>query len=224
MQDQSSPRKNGRVVAIIVIIILILAGLGAYSYHKKKSSASVQSTAPATTQQNPNTTALPSPKTISPFTLTDDTGKPFTNDNLKGHWTFMFFGFTHCGDVCPTTLTELNKTYQQLQKDLPADQLPQVVFVSVDPDRDTVDVLHNYIKNYNPNFIAATGNADNLNVFVKDLGVYFAKVPSQDANNYGVHHSSQLYLLNPDGNWVDIFTYPIQADQLAKNYEGAAHA
>lgn len=226
MQDQTPQKKNSRVVRILIAVIIVLAVLAFYVHSKKKPTEQAPSPEPIATPttmqptENSTETLLPAPKVISPFTLTDDTGKPLTNDNLKGHWSFVFFGFTHCGDVCPTTLTELNKMYQQLQqKNLPSDALPQIIFVSVDPERDTVEALHNYIKNYNPNFIAATGDASNLNVFVKDMGVYFNKVPGEDANNYGVHHSSQLYVFNPEGNWVGISNYPSQADQLAKNYE-----
>lgn len=223
MTDKPIRIKNSRLVAILVVIIIILAGLGVYSHHKQKA---VEQPATPTAQQGQtsgNQTLLPSPKTISAFTLTDDTGKPFTNDSLKGHWSFVAFGFSHCGDVCPITLTELNKMVQQLQKDLPADKLPQVVFISVDPERDTTAVLHNYVKNYNPSFIGATGSTDNLNIFVKDLGVYYSKKPSNDPKTYGMNHSSQLYLFNPDGNWVGIVTYPFQADQLTKNYEAMIH-
>lgn len=216
MRDQKPPKKHHRILAILIIIVILLAILGYYSHYKK--TAPLPAT-PTTQQTTPTQTLLPAPRTLNPFSLTDDAGNPLTNANLKGHWSLMFFGFTHCGDVCPTTLTELNKMYQQLQKDLPADRLPQIIFVSVDPERDTQPVLHNYIKNYNPNFIGATGNSDNLNVFVKDLGVYFHKKPSQDANTYDMEHSPQIYLFNPDGNWVGILTYPQQAEQLTQNYQ-----
>lgn len=224
MTDQSTKKKNRRIVGIIVVVIIILVVVGFLSH--KKQQASAQPSTPTAAQDIPasNQTLLPSPKTISPFTLTDDNGKAFTNDNLKGRWTFMAFGFSHCGDVCPLTLTELNKMYQQLEKDLPADKLPQIVFISVDPERDNTNVLHNYVKNYNPNFIGASGDANNLNVFVKDLGVYFSKKPSADPTTYGMEHSSQLYLFNPDGNWMGILTFPFQADQLTKNYETMINA
>jgi len=222
MKDQQPvQKKNSRVLGILIVVIIILIALGVYSHYKQKAAQQppASSSSPTSTpnNQNPTKTMLPTPKTISSFNLTDDSGKPFTNENLKGHWTFMFFGFSGCADVCPTTLTELNKMYQQLNQGT-ATQLPQVVFVSVDPERDTLNVLHNYVKNFNPNFIGATGSAENLNVFVKDLGVYFAKVP-KEGNNYGMNHSSQIYIFNPEGNWVGILNYPQPGDQLAENYK-----
>ncbi len=215
MSNQPAPKKNSRVVGIIVVIIVILAGLGVYSHFKQKNAAQAN--------QGASETLLPSPKTLSNFTLTDDTGKPYTNDNLKGHWTILLFGFSHCGDVCPLSMTELNKMYLQLQNELPADKLPQVAFISVDPARDTPEVLHNYVKNYNPNFTGATGDAANLNIFVKEMGVYYAKKASQDPNVYGMDHSSQVFLFNPDGNWIGILNFPFQAAQLTKSYENLIH-
>jgi len=227
MQDQQRPqppqKKNGRTLGILIVIIIILIALGIYSHFKNKATAPTTAPTPTQEQPAPNKTSLPTPKTISAFTLTDDSGKPFTNDNLRGHWTLMFFGFTHCGDVCPTTLTELNKMVQALNKQS-FTQLPQVVFVSVDPDRDSTDVIHNYVKNFNPSFIGARGDAQTLDTFAKEMGVYFSKVPGPDANTYSVNHSSQLHVFDPNGNWVAILTYPFQADQLVKTYEAMVNA
>lgn len=170
------------------------------------------------TDNNPNQTKLPEPKTVSNFTLTDNKGKPFTNENLKGHWTMMFFGFTRCGDVCPLTLSELNKMYGQLQKEVSSDQLPQVVFVSVDPERDNTDTLNRYIDSYNPNFIAATGDKQNLDIFAKELGVYYSKEDKGDGN-YSMKHSSQIFLFNPAGDWVGELSYPFQGPQLAQSFK-----
>ncbi len=225
--NQPNKKQNRRVVTIIVIVILILIGLGIYSHTMKKATPLVNpnDNNPATVKQsdNSNQTLLPSPKAISTFNLTDDNSKPFTNDSLKGHWTLMTFGFSHCTDVCPLTLTELNKMYNQLKSQYPSDQLPQVVFVSVDPERDHTNVLHNYVTNFNPNFIGATGLKDDLNTFVKDLGVFYSKKPSNDPNTYGMDHSSQIYLFNPDGNWIGILTFPFQSDQLVKTYQNLLH-
>jgi protein SCO1/2 len=214
-------RKNNRALTIIIVIIIILALLGVYSHTKQKNGNNPNANntpAQQTNNNNPNQTKLPEPKSINSFTLTDDSGQTYSNENLNGHWTLMFFGFTHCGDVCPLTLTELNKMYGQLQKELPSEQLPQVLFVSVDPQRDTKDVLHQYIKTYNPNFIAASGDEPNLNVFVKDLGVYFNKV-QKSGGDYGMNHSSQIFIFNPSGQWVGILTYPFQGPQLAQSFK-----
>jgi len=203
--------KNRRVAAILIAIVIILVGLGVYAHFKHKA---IQRT-----ETQDNQTYLPAPKAISPFKLTDDSGKPFTNDNLKGRWSMVFFGFTHCGQVCPVTLTELNKMYQLLEKDLASNQLPQIVFISVDPERDSQKVIHNYIKNFNPDFIGATADTENLNIFIKELGLYYNKTDGKNSDNYGVNHSSQIFIFNPNGDWVGFASYPSQSNQLAKNYE-----
>jgi protein SCO1 len=233
MKDHHPKKKNTRFVVLMVVIVLMLVVSGFLVKVKNNpgtqitadnTPAAASASAPAQPQTSGNQTILPSPKTISNFSLTDDSGNSFTNDNLKGHWTLMAFGFSHCGDVCPISLTELNKMYQKLQHDLPAGQLPQVVFISVDPARDTQAVLHNYIKNYNPSFIAASGTHDNLQIFVNDMGVYYSKKPNTAPNVYGMEHSSQLYLFNPDGKWIGIETFPFQAEQLTNNYQAMIHA
>jgi protein SCO1/2 len=217
-------KKNNRALTIIIIIIIILALLGIFSHYKQKNVQPNNNPNNPPTQpinnnnNNPNQTQLPQPKSMSSFTLTDDSGQAFSNDNLKGHWTLMFFGFTHCGDVCPLTLTELSKMYTELQKETPSDQLPQVLFVSVDPQRDNTEVLHRYIKSYNPNFIAATGDDPNLNIFTQDLGVFFKKV-EKDNGGYGMDHSSQIFVFNPAGNWVGMLSYPFQAQQLVQSFK-----
>jgi protein SCO1 len=220
MGNTNIRKKNARVVGVILVVIVILIGLGIRSHFKPNDNN--QTNVPANIIQDNHTsnqTMLPQPKTISNFTLTDDNGQSFTNENLKGHWTLVAFGYSHCGDVCPITLTELNKMVQGLQNKLPANQLPQVLFVSVDPQRDTPEVLHRYVKNYNPNFMAATGDADNLNIFVKEMGVYYSKKASTDPNVYGMEHSSQIFLFDPQGEWVGLLTFPFQSDKLATSYE-----
>ncbi|MBS0350372.1 MAG: SCO family protein [Proteobacteria bacterium] len=222
--SNNNRKKNTGVVGIIIVVIVVLIGLGLYSQHKRQVTN--QTSPPANINSgNPtaNQTMLPQPKAISNFSLTDDHGKPFTNENLKGHWTIAAFGFSHCGDVCPITLTELNKMYQKLHSSLAENQMPQVLFISVDPQRDTTAVLHRYIKNYNPNFIAATGDSDNLNIFVKEMGVFFSKKPSADPNVYGMEHSSQIFLFNPQGEWVGLLNFPFQSDKLATAYEALIH-
>lgn len=105
-----------------------------------------------------NGVILPSPKEIENFKLTDNLGKPFSKKNLQGHWTMMFFGFTNCGMVCPTTLASLNEMYKTLQKELSDNQLPQVLLISVDPERDSVEKMNEYVTTFNPHFTGARGS------------------------------------------------------------------
>ena len=119
-------RNNRRTV---VVLLAIVAGLFGLYVQAIKSSQKIDLT-------KLNATVLNNPRQISDFKLTDNTGQTFTQDSLRGHWTMMFFGFTRCPSICPTTMAELSKTYKQFAKDNVKD-FPQVVMVSIDPERDT---------------------------------------------------------------------------------------
>ena len=164
---------------------------------------------------------LPTPTTISPFALTDNHNKPFTQDNLKNHWTMMFFGFTNCAMVCPTTMAALNGMYQKLEKELPADKMPQIVFVSVDPERDTVDKINDYMISFNKNFIGTRAEIVDTIALEKQLHIVAAKlqVDGQGKDNYTINHSAEILLFNPDGKLQAYFSYPHDSDELAKEYK-----
>lgn len=157
------------------------------------------------------------PKQISDFQLTDTHGKALTKENLKGRWTIMFFGFTNCGLVCPTTLSSLNKMYNALQKELPESKLPQVVFVTVDPERDTPKKLESYMKAFNSNFVGATGDASMLSALEKQLHIVAIKV--QTDQDYYYDHSAELLLFNPDAQVQAYMSYPHKPEQLVKDYK-----
>lgn len=222
-QPNQPPKKtNSRAIAILVIVIVVLIGLGVYVHYKNKPNeiSTPTSASSGTPSKDFNGTLLPKPKSIGQFNLYDDNGNIFSNANLQGHWTLMFFGFTHCSDVCPTTLTELNKMYQDLQTMLPEASLPQVIMVTVDPERDTTEVMHNYVRNFNPYFIGLRPDEEDniLERFKKEMGVTYGKVTKEDGS-YGMQHSAELFIFNPDGNWVGILNYPHKSEQLAKDYQ-----
>jgi len=168
-----------------------------------------------------NGTMFPVPRDISPFHLVSADQKPFTNQNLVGKWSLLFFGFTQCPEMCPTTLAILNKTYQQLEtkKTVP---LPQVVFISVDPERDTPRAIDEYIGTFNKHFKGATGPKDQIKALTAQFNIMYMKVQnqnSQDANNYQIDHSGTLLLINPEGKLLALFQTPHEADHLAKDIE-----
>jgi protein SCO1/2 len=166
-----------------------------------------------------NATVFTQPRAIKPFKLQDDVGKPFTNANLIGHWSLLFFGFTNCAMICPTTMTELNKMYQLLEKET-VKNLPQVVFISVDPERDTLKRIHDYVRSFNTNFVGATGDEKELAILAKQLGVMFMKLPNKEnPKHYAVDHSAFAVLVNPKGQAYGIFSTPHEADDMAKNYK-----
>jgi len=161
-------------------------------------------------------TIFPVPRDISPFSLVYADQKPFTNQNLKGHWSMLFFGFTNCPSLCPTTLNVLNKMYTAMQKDQ-IKQLPQIVFISVDPDRDTALKTNKYAMSFNKQFIGATGTKNNIKKLADELSIMYMKVKNTNANNpndYQVDHSGTILLFNPQGQLLALFSTPHDADNL----------
>lgn len=164
---------------------------------------------------------LPRAQAIEPFQLVDQNGKPFNQTHLKGKWTFMFFGFTNCGYVCPTTLSELNKMYKVLQKELPESELPQIIFVSVDPDRDTVARIKQYLHAFNKNFIGLRGGEAETTLLEKKLHISAVKMQAEgeSLDHYMINHSAEILVFNTDGKLQAYFSYPHQAEQMVRDYK-----
>lgn len=165
-------------------------------------------------------TRLDEPRTIQPFSLTGIDDKPFNNDSLRGSWTMVFFGFTSCGYMCPTTMAELGKTYRLLEEK-GVKTLPKVVMISVDPDRDNLVKLGHYVKAFDPHFYGATGSEASIKSMTRELGIAYLKVARKgtaDDDNYDIEHTGSVMLFNPQGRLVAFFTSPHQADLLAKDY------
>ena len=139
---------------------------------------------------------------IKAFELTDQTGQPFTNESLSGKWSWVFFGYTSCPDVCPTTLQELNFNYEDL-KAISNDV--QVLLVSVDPNRDSQEKLAQYIAYFNKEFKALRADHSALFPFARNLGLMYAISDDSHGDNYLVDHSASLVLINPDGKIAAIF-------------------
>jgi protein SCO1/2 len=146
-------------------------------------------------------------RTISPFSLTDESGEIFNNKQLRDKWSLLFFGYTSCPDVCPTTLQNLNFIYEDI---IAIASNSQVLLVSVDPKRDSTKKLGQYIEYFNQDFKALRAEHDVLFPFSRNLGLMYA-ITSKEADNsteeesYWVDHSASLVLVNPDGEIAAIF-------------------
>ena len=148
---------------------------------------------------------LNTPRIFSDFELVDHRGEVFNQEHLQDVWTIVFFGFTHCPDICPTTLAILNDTYSKL-KDRERERM-QIVMISIDPERDTVEKLAEYVPYFNNEFIGVTGNKHLIKRLTAELNVAYNKVPL-DSDGYTVDHSSQLVLINPKGHYHGFFKAP----------------
>ena len=156
-----------------------------------------------------------------PFTLVDTTGQPFTEANLKGRWTIVFFGFTFCPDVCPTTLDTLGRTLDLLG---PAGDRVQIVFISVDPERDTPKAMATYLSNpvFPKGVVGLTGDADQVAAAAKAYKVYYEKEGEGDA--YLINHSSISYLMDPSGRFARVLPYGMSPEDLAGQIRDAMRA
>ena len=160
----------------------------------------------------------PEPKEMSPFRLTEHNGSNFDLDSLKGKWTFVYFGYTYCPDVCPTTLVELSRVQKSLA-DAKLDSNNQYVFVTVDPQRDTPQRLAQYVVYFNKKFIGVTSSDESLAKFTQDIGILYGYPEGRKGKNYAVNHSSTVALFDPDARLHAIFTSPHKAAEIVEGFE-----
>jgi protein SCO1 len=151
------------------------------------------------------------------FSLIDHHGRNFARDNLRGHWSLLFFGFTNCPDLCPTTLTLLAAMEKSMLA--AADPVrPSVVFVSVDTARDTPAQLARYIPNFDPDFIGVTGRDQaSIEALTARMGVA-ASIQLQPDGSYSVDHSAAIFVVNPAGQLTAILTGPFTVDTLRNDF------
>ncbi len=154
-------------------------------------------------------TVLAEPNPVAPFELVDHQGRALDHGALAGRWNLVFAGFTHCPDICPTTLAMLAELDNRL-----GDAGPRIVFVSVDPERDTPERLAAYLRHFDPHLVGATGTPAAIEAFTRELGLAQVKIPGVGAE-YTVDHSAALVLLDPQVRVAGYFQPPHDVDALA---------
>jgi protein SCO1/2 len=159
---------------------------------------------------------LPEARPLAAFTLQDHNGAPLTLEQLRGGWSLLFFGYTHCPDICPTTLGTLRGVTQRLEAQHAADT--RIIFVSVDPKRDTLSHLRKYIGYFGPDFIAATGELQEIDNLTHQLGAMYMFDGDTTGNDYIVNHSASVALINPQGEWVARFNPPHTVTKFSSDY------
>ena len=165
---------------------------------------------------------LTTPRDVPGVPMTAHDGSPFGPGDFRGRWTFVFFGFTHCPDVCPTTLQVLSDAMKALA-DLPKGQRPGVVLVSVDPGRDTPEQLARYVPFFDPEFKGVWVPAAHLAELTRAFGAAYAYVPAGE-NGYIVDHTASIFLVGPDARVAAVFTTPHTADGVARDYRRVLEA
>ncbi len=193
-----------RFSLVVGLIALLACAMGAYF-------ATRQATAEVPDIQG---FLWPDPVILHDFTLLEAHGGVFDAARLDGHWTLLFFGFTHCPDVCPTTLNTL-KTVRSALRDVPAfDAHAQILFVSVDPARDTPAVLRQYVDYFDPHLLAATAAPDELNALTRQLGVLYSKVETDKPSVYSFDHTAAILLIGPARQFLGVFSPPHHAAEI----------
>ena len=197
---------------LYILIAALAAGLGLWA-----GQAVLDRKAPVAQPETQAVRLLPQPRALPAYSLQQSDRTQLVPGELKGHWTVVFLGFTHCPDVCPTTLAELAQAQKQWA-DLPDPVRPRVLFVSVDPDRDTPDRVGEYAHAFHRDTLAATADIPALEAFARSLSLVFMKVPPAQgtpANQYSVDHSAAMAVLDPQGRMAGVIQPPLDPKAIA---------
>ena len=203
-------RCAGRVSATWLILIAALAAATGLWLGARVLEAPAQ-------PQLEGAVLYPQPRALPEFQLTRSDGTPLTLADWKGRWTVVFFGFTNCPDVCPTTLATFKQTWTQLGKAGLQDRL-RFDFISVDPERDTPEVLARYVGYFSNDFVAATGSDEELTRLTRALGLVYMREPSTDGH-YSVDHSAGAVIIDPQGRQIGLVRPPLEAATLARDLQ-----
>ena len=208
-------------IALLLLVACLAGGLGLWASQRFHGPA-----APALPVVKA-VTLLPNPRVLPAFSLLQSDGSPLTVDDLKGHWTVVFLGFTHCPDICPTTLAELAQAQKQWTG-MPDSIRPRVLFVSVDPERDTPLRIGEYAHAFHADTLAATADLPALEDFAKSLGFVFMKVPGknfeQNPNDYSMDHSSGIAVIDPQGRVAGLMRPPFDPKAIAADMTALTQA
>ena len=150
-------------------------------------------------------TVLTKPIKLDEFMLTADDDSVFSNQSLKDKWSLLFFGYTHCPDVCPLTLHQLAQANKELADKL--DSTPDIIMVSVDPDRDTIEILQKYVRSFGENVSGVTGKNEELDKLTSQLGIFY-NANKHEGENYSVNHSAAVILINKNAEFHAVFSAP----------------
>ncbi len=191
--------------AIILVLMVIGAVLGIYTNRFYQ---------PAPSPESIPGLLWPDPKQLTEFTTIDQAGNTFGLQDLKGKWSLLFFGYTYCPDVCPLTLSALGQIHNDLQQQFSPGI--QTVFVTVDPERDTTTRLAEYIRYFNPDFIALGGSIEQIKTLASQIGIAWSHEPAATDGSYMVNHSSSVFLLDPQARLVGILSAPHEPDELKR--------
>nr|CRH04870.1 Putative electron transport protein SCO1/SenC [Candidatus Magnetococcus massalia] len=157
---------------------------------------------------------LGKPRPLRPFELQDHEGKPFSNARFKGRWSLIFFGYTHCPDICPTSMNLMAELFEVL-KERGEVKPYQGLFVSVDPDRDELKLLKDYVGYFNPTFIGIKGDVKKTASLAADMGAVYYREPGGTPKDYLIAHSAKMHVVDPDGQMIALLPTETTGEELA---------
>ena len=201
-------RNSGKTTILFIVVIAIAVALGVYLQQRD-----------ATNQQMPSfekLKLLPSPKSLGEVDFQSHNGSEFNKANLEGRWTILFFAFTNCPDICPSTLHTLKQVKANLNTAGVWDAF-QLAMVTVDPERDSLERLAQYVPFFDEDFIGLRGDLDYTTKFAKNLGILFFKGEVLENGSYEVDHGASLILVNPDGNYAGVIGAPHAVDPISRD-------
>lgn len=206
-------------ISLIVFVAIISAAAGSWLYLQMQNTESAKLIpVPPGLESIALNRAFP----LSEFHLIDHNQQVFSDKNFIGKWSFVFFGFTNCPDICPTTLTTMKQVWENIKQQASINRQTfskQLIFVSVDPNRDLPAKLKNYVEYYNSDFIGVTGPLLEITKLTKQLGVLYAyDNHGKSDGSYSVDHSAQIYLIDPNANLRAIFSAPHSAGKISDNF------
>ena len=190
------PRRSTAIAA--AIILFIAAVVGGYAFLSRGK---------------PLPEGLGIPLIGGPFSMVNQDAKPVTEKDFRGRFMLVFFGYTYCPDVCPTELQVMTAAVDAMGED---GKVITPVLVTIDPARDTPEVLKSYVENFGPNVVGLTGTAEQVAAMAKAYRVYYAKVRPRDAGDYLMDHSSFTYLVGPDGRVRQLFRPEMAPEAMAQ--------
>ncbi|WP_149193842.1 SCO family protein [Luteimonas suaedae] len=196
---------------LIVLVVALAGGLGLLAAQRLTSE-----TVPALPETQA-VTLFPQPRALPAFALQQSDGTQLVPGELHGHWTIVFIGFTFCPDVCPMTLAELSRAQKQWE-DIPDSVRPRVLFVSVDPERDTPDRVGEYAAAFHRDTLAATADVPALEEFARSLSLVFMKAPPPPGapdDGYTIDHSAAMAVLDPQGRMAGVIQPPLDPAAIA---------
>ncbi|PRQ19406.1 putative copper chaperone SCO1/SenC, thioredoxin-like protein [Rosa chinensis] len=202
---------RGGPVSWLSFLLLIATGAGIILYYDKEKRQHIQDifNASKEVKQGPSAGLA---AIGGPFNLINHDGKRVTEKDFLGKWTLIYFGFTHCPDICPDELQKLATAVDKIKENAGIEIVP--VFISVDPERDTVEQVREYVKEFHPRLIGLTGNSDEIHSVARAYRVYYMKTTEEDSD-YLVDHSIVMYLMSPTMDFVKFFGKNNDVDSLA---------